>query len=325
MDGADITCTYDIQFADGRTYATAMDEGVLASDDQGDTWRQLSPRRYDKSVSGHQWRVLAWDKGRRILTTASPWDQPINQVMLSQDGGETFNIIRAGLPEDLPTADTMWGRSYPRALAADPKDPNTIYLGMDGDPTAKSAGGGVFKSTDGGQTFARLPAQPKARRAFFALAVDPTDSERVYWGACGTAGGLYRSEDAGASWQRVFDRETWVFNVLVAPDGTVYCPGTNLWASSDHGKTWRQLTKRTDGATIIGLAVDPTNPRTLWYSATNWSSSANPGGVYRSDDAGKTWTEITGDLPCRKPLVLRFNPETRQLWAGGVGLFRTAQ
>ena len=149
----------------------------------------------------------------------------------------------------------MWGQGYLRALAPDPNHPNVVYAGIDGDPSPGSNGGGVFKSEDGGLHWQALPNQPPGRRMFFALAVDPTDSQRLYWGACGTGGGLYRSDNAGSSWARVFQQETWIFNVLVTRTGVVYCPGQNLWRSADHGKTWTQLTKEVDGQ-IVGLEAD---------------------------------------------------------------------
>ena len=209
-----------------------------------------------------------------------------------------------------------------RALAADPADPKILYLGMDGDPTADGPGGGAFKSVDGGRTWAPLPAQPGSRRVFFGLAVDPTDRLRLYWGACASGGGLYRSEDGGASWQQVFKNETWVFNVHVAADGAVYCPGNNLWRSADHGKTWKKLTSFPFSERIIvAIETDPADPKRIWFAATTWGN-APEGGVYESRDGGASWQEITGDLPYRKPLVLRYNPATRELWSAGVCLFK---
>jgi photosystem II stability/assembly factor-like uncharacterized protein len=216
----------------------------------------------------------------------------------------------------------MWGTGAPRALAADPKDPLTLYLGIDGDASDGKEGGGLFKSTDGGATWARLPAQPGSRRVFFGLAVDPTDSKRLYWAACAEGGGLYRSEDGGASWQHVFKNETWPFNVHVAADGTVYCPGNNLWRSADHGKTWKQLTKFPfSERVIVAVETDPADAKRLWFAATTWGNRAE-GGVYETRDGGVTWQEVTADLPYCKPLLLRYNPGTRELWAAGVCLFK---
>ena len=324
--GADISVVYDIRFSGPRAYVGVMDEGVLTSADDGAQWRQLWPRAYDKNLSGHDWRLAVWNKGAtdRILSTCSPWDAPSDRVVVSEDGGKTFTMESQGLPEKRPTVDTMWGQGYLRALAPDPNHPNVIYAGIDGGPTpGGGGGGGIFKSEDGGLHWQALPNQPPSRRMFFALVVDPSDSRRLYWGTCGTDGGLYRSDDAGASWTRVFQQETWIFNVLVTRTGVVYCPGKNLWRSADHGQTWTPLNPGTDGQ-ILGLEADPRDEKTLWISSITWDESAH-GSVRKTVDGGATWTDITGRLPYNKPLVLRFNPASNELWAGGVGLFKLKQ
>jgi photosystem II stability/assembly factor-like uncharacterized protein len=326
VKGADISVVYDIRFSGPRTYVSVMDEGVLKSEDQGATWNQLWPRAYDVSLSGHFWRLSVFNAGGndRLISTSSPWDKPADQVVVSDDGGKTFTASRQGFPEKRPTTETMWGQGYMRALAPDPKDPKVLYAGIDGDPSANGTGGGIFKSVDGGKTWLPLPNQPPSRRMFFGLAVDPTDSKRLYWGTCGKEGGLYRSDDGGEHWTRVFQQETWIFNVLVAKDGTVYCPGKNLWRSTDHGQTWTQLTRYNDNYQTVGLEADPRDPQVLWISRITWGEDAL-GNILKTTDGGKTWTDITGDIPYRKPLILRFNPEANELWAGGVGLFKLKQ
>lgn len=326
--GADISVITDIRFHNGRCYASAMDEGTLVSDNDGEDWRQLWPLKYTPGVSGHNWRLAISDnKGAdRILATLSPWETNYPaRVIISEDSGKTFKTYSAGLPDTILHANTIWGTGYPRALATDPKDPGTLYLGIDGDPSDGKPGGGIFKSTDGGVSWKQLPHQPPSRRMFYGLAVDPTDSNRLYWSTTGENGGLYRSDDAGNSWTLVFKNERYIFNVLVTADGTVYCPGSHLWRSTDHGKTWQQLTHfKGDGQVIVGLETDPRDASTMWISATTWGGSST-GGIYKTTDAGKTWQDITGDAGYRKPTVLRFNPQTNELWAGGVGLFRVKQ
>ncbi len=325
--GADISCVHDIRFHGGRAYVAAMDEGAFYSDDNGNRWHQIAPNKHDPSLNGHCWRIAATDQQGvdRIIATFSPWWQKYpGRVVISEDAGKSYQVVTNGLPDYVPKANTMWGIGHAHALAVDPRDARIVYLGMDGDPKGGNAGGGIFKSEDGGRAWRQLPHQPGSRRVFYGLVVDPTNSRRLYWGACGVGGGLYRSDDGGESWQLVFKNETWVFNVLVTGDGTVYCPGRNLWRSADHGKSWKQLTKFSGNGIIVGLECDPKNAKRLWHSVTFWNDSAQ-GGVFKTNDGGVTWQEITGDLPYRKPLILRFNPSTKELWAGGVGLHRLTQ
>jgi len=324
--GTDISCVTDIRFHKGKTYVTAMDEGTFVSEDNGGRWRQLWPLRHTPGLSGHNWRVAVTEVNgtERIISTVTPWYKTPTCVVRSGDGGKTFSVITAGLPDYTIWPNTMWGQGHPRALAVDPNDPQLVYLGIDGDPSNGKCGGGLFKSTDGGTTWAQLPHQPRSRRMFYGLAVDPTDSRRLYWGACGNGGGVWRSEDQGASWSLVFKSDIFIWNVLVTAQGAVYCSGQQLWCSADHGVTWRQVTHFAEKRPIVAIEVDPRDPKTLWTAMTTWDSLAT-GGVFKTTDGGVTWQDITGDLPTVKPQILRFNPETRELWAGHVGLYKIKQ
>lgn len=325
--GADISCITDIRFNAGKAYVTAMDEGTFASDNHGKSWRQLWPLKHITELSGHNWRVAVntVNGAEQIIATASPWSETPNRIIRSEDGGKTFQVINAGLPTYIPRPNTMWGQGYARALAVDPNDPKTVYVGIDGDPADGKSGGGIFKSVDSGVTWKQLAQQPGSRRMYYALTVDPTNSKRLFWGACGDGGGLYRSEDGGDSWKQVFSDETWVWNVHVTGDGTIYTSGKNLWRSTDHGATWKQVTKGLkEGRALVGIEVHPRDPKTIWISTTAWDNSAN-GGIYKTSDGGTTWTDITGNIPYVRPQVIRFNPVTNELWAGYVGLYKLKQ
>jgi len=326
--GADISCVADIRFHKGKVYTGSMDEGLVVSADNGKTWMQYWPLKHNPEVSGHFWRVDVRDVNgvTRILCANSPWERQVNQVVSSEDNGKTFKAYRTGLPDYLPTANTMWGRGYARAMAVDPKNPNIVYLGIDGDPSGGNTGGGLFKSTDGGKTWTHPTNQPDSRRMFFGLAIDPTNTNRLYWGGCSERGGLYRSEDGGESWESVFNQDQWIFNCHVTADGTVYTLGKLIYRSTDHGKTWEPLAKLPiANATVVGFETHPTNPKIMWAAANFWGGEAQNGGVFKTVDGGKTWIDITGDLPFRRPLILRYNPETKDLWAGFVGLYRLKQ
>ena len=113
----------------------------------------------------------------------------------------------------------------------------------------------------------------------------------------------------------------WIFNVDVTPKGTVYAGGSQLWRSDDHGRSFRAVTSL-KGVTVVGIAVDPADENRVWISASTWNGNRE-GGIYESLDGGKTWTEITGDIAYTKPLILRYDPATRQLWAAGPAAFKT--
>ncbi len=325
--GADISCIEDIQFFNGKTYAVVMDEGLLTSSNGGETWKQLIPLKYTAGISGHQWRVrlIKNNTGGKIISTLSPWTGEPNRILISEDGGKNFKVVTQGLPNYISYKNCMWGRSYPRALAVDPNNPETMYLGMDGDPEQDKGkpGNGIFKSTDGGNSWKLLPNQPKSHLMFFGLEVDPTDSKRVFWGGNKENGGLYRSEDGGESWKKVFDKETMIWNVMITKSGTIYCGNDNLWKSVDHGNTWQKVSDFNDKLAIVGITHDPENENKIWVSKVAWGETA-AGGVQKTEDGGKTWKDITGNLEAmyRKPLILRYNKDSHELWAAGVGIFK---
>jgi photosystem II stability/assembly factor-like uncharacterized protein len=322
--GADISCVYDVRFHKNRVYAACMDEGIFSSDDDGQQWQ--NPWHGDSHSAGHYWRLAISDNNGldHIVATNSPWNAALpNSVVVSDDGGKKFKVAREGLLPFKPTLNTMWGTGYARALAADPKDPKTLYLGIDGDPTGDKPGGGVFKSTDGGYTWKQLANQPGSRRMFFGLVVDPTDSNRIYWSAAnGKGSGIYRTNDGGNSWKFVKPLPS-CFDLAISPTGIIYGGDRNLWRSDEHGDTWKKLTNRIDGI-IEAIEIDPRNEKTIWFSTVKFGAAAW-GYIMKTTDGGTTWQDITGDIGYRKPAVLRFNPATNELWAGGVGLFKTKQ
>lgn len=325
IQGCDITCVTDIRFDSKHVYVSAMDEGTFKGDRRG-KWEAVWPRKYDGETSGHHWRIgllnVSEGAAGRLLLTNSPWNlnPQRNQVLLCENGRKPA-VVRDGLPDYLPRVNCMWGQSYPRGLAVNPKNRDVVYLGMDGDPepAKKLEGGGIFRSSDGGKTWKRMEHQPACRRIFNALALDPGEPSRLYWGACGTGGGVYRSENEG-EWKLVFKDETWIFNLEVLPDGTVLAAGKNVWRSKDHGETWEKLSDF-DGMQIVGIASGDADGKTLWVSRVTWGEDAL-GSVMESRDGGKSWKDITGNMAYKKPLVLRYDEQEGALWAGGVGLYK---
>lgn len=143
-----------------------------------------------------------------------------------------------------------------------------------------------------------------------SLALDPSRPDTVY--AAAASGGLWRSADAGQTFEPVWPaQQTQAMGaVAAAPDGTLFAgtgepnpgggsvtyEGTGIYRSTDHGRSWQQAGLRDSGA-IGALDVDPRRPRRVLAAATG--SLYNAGGdrgVYLSDDSGSSWRRVL-DVP----------------------------
>ena len=185
-------------------------------------------------------------------------------VWKSLDGGTTFK----------PVFDKQSVQSI-GALALDPKDPKTIWAGTGEGWTRNSVsvGEGIFKSTDGGDTWTNMGLKNSER--IVKIAVDPKDSNTVY--AC----------VPGKLWSDSADR--------------------GLYKTTDGGKTWTLALKGGNLSTGCGsLSMDPGNSQVLFASLWDfrrkgWTfrsggedpSKPSGSGLFRSGDGGKTWTEVS--------------------------------
>ena len=89
-------------------------------------------------------------------------------------------------------------------------------------------------------------------------------------------------------------------------------------------RLWPQVTHFAEKRSIVVIEVHPRDPKTFWVSAVTWDTTPD-GGIYKTTDGDATWQNITSNIPYVKPLILRFNPDTNELWAGGVGIYKTKQ
>jgi photosystem II stability/assembly factor-like uncharacterized protein len=191
----------------------------------------------------------------------------------------------------------------------------TLYVG--------SAGGGVWKSMDGGTTF--KPVFDKYCQSIGAIAIDKARPKTVWVGtgeswtrnSVSVGDGIYKTTDAGDNWTRMGleDCER-IARIVIDPrhPDTVYVAATgHLWDANpnrgvyrtrDGGKTWSKVLFVNDDTGCGDVAMDPSDPNTLYagmwqFRRKPWSfSSGGPGsGLYKSSDGGDHWTRLTKGLP----------------------------
>ncbi len=205
-------------------------------------------------------------------------------------------------------------------IAVDPSNGNILYAGT-GESNSSSFswfGYGMYKSTDGGSTWAPIGLQNS--RYIGRVVVDPSNGNRLWAAACGvlfgTGGerGIYRSLDAGSTWTQVLfvTDSTAAIDLAIDPTkpDTVYAamwervrgltyrrsggPSSGIYRSYNGGTTWTKLTAGLpSGAGVgrIGLSVAASSPNVVYASIENNNTFD---GVYKSVDHGDTWTKMGG-------------------------------
>ena len=201
------------------------------------------------------------------------------------------------------------------AIDAVADDPVTVYVG--------AAGGGVWKSRNGGITFESV--FDRYPQSIGAIRIDPSDPKTVWVGTGETwvrnsvsvGFGVYKTTDAGQTWQHLgLDSTERIARIAVSPkDGNVafVCATGPLWSdgdargvyrTTDGGATWTRVMYVDAKTGCSDLAMDPQDPRILYagmweFRRWPWTfSSGGPGsGLYRSRNGGDTWTELTEGLP----------------------------
>jgi photosystem II stability/assembly factor-like uncharacterized protein len=208
------------------------------------------------------------------------------------------------------------------AIAVAPSDPDVIYVGS-GEGLQRpdlSTGDGVYKTTDGGKTWARLGLRDGQQIP--QIVVDPGNPDRLFVAVLGhpygpnEERGVYRSLDGGRTFRKVLgkDENTGAIDVVMAPDdpNTLYAAlwesrqgpwengvwqgeGTGLFKTTDGGESWTPIMKGlptpAEGLGRIGIAIAPSRPSRLFITIDAGERS----GIYRSDDAGASWARTSSD------------------------------
>jgi photosystem II stability/assembly factor-like uncharacterized protein len=257
-----------------------LGSGVLKSTDGGATWHALtSPDLPARNVTN---RIVIDPNDASVLWIAFSRSLDANftsasaMLMKSVDGGVTFQPAFTGIASDL--------------LIVSP-DGKTLLAGAV--RMSRPGTGGVYRSTDGGQTWTLVYAQgepevppryylAKAGDTLYALAVDSVNDFTRRDILASTDGGLTWTKRSGAP---LDDRPLYL--AANPHDGTLYLGGISLYRSTDGGRTWTTL----KGLHLDhhGIAFDPVDAHRVWFGSD--------GGLYVSDDAGNTMQPLSDRIP----------------------------
>jgi photosystem II stability/assembly factor-like uncharacterized protein len=241
-------------------------------------------------------------------------------------------------------------------IAIAPSDPQTIWAGTGEHNIFRSsqAGIGIFKSTDGGKTWAHMGLADTNTIA--RIVVHPKNPDVIYVAAGGhewtpnTDRGVYKTTDGGKTWEKTLyvNDQTGAYDLVMDPaeNDTLYAAlwqrtrkkwndprnssdhtGSGVFKTTNGGRSWTPVNAGLPEAKFrgrIGLDICLTKPGVLYTLVDNYEVSrqptaaelANPYGVpssgfikgatvYRSDDAGASWTQMSGLTPQQKPLMER--------------------
>ena len=261
-------------------------DGVYKTTDGGKTWTHMG---LEKTMAIGRVRVHPTNPDIvYVAALGDPYGPNAERgVFKSTDGGKTWDRI---LFRDEKTGAVD--------LVMDPKSPDTMYAGLwevFRTPHSLSSGGpgsGLFKTTDGGTTWTELtknPGLPKPLWGKVGVTVSGADSNRLYAIIEAQDGGLFLSDDAGATWKLANDNRnirqrafyyTRVYADPVAKD-TVYILNVTFYKSTDAGKTLRSI--RVPHSDNHDLWIAPDNPQRM--------ANSNDGGGNVTLDGGQNWTE----------------------------------
>ena len=208
-------------------------------------------------------------------------------VFRSKDGGKTWEKILS-----------RGNKAGAIDLILDPTNPNIIYAGfweVYRKPWTLESGGpgsGIFKSTDGGDTWNELtrnPGMPKGTVGKVGIAVSPANPDRVWAIVEAEDGGVFRSDNGGSTWTKVNEerrlrQRAWYYTRIYADPknaDTVYILNTGFYRSNDGGRTY------------TGIGVPHGDNHDLWIAPDdpNRMIESNDGGSNVSYNGGRSWTE----------------------------------
>ncbi len=242
-------------------YIAAVNGGVWKTTDFGRTWSPI----FDGQPTGSVGAIAVAPSNPSVIYVGSgeglqrPDLATGNGIYKSTDAGATWQHLKlSGGPSD--------GQQI-GSIIVDPRDPNRVFVAVLGHPYGPNQERGVFRSTDGGQSWEKVLYKDENTGAI-QVAFDPSNPQIVY----------------ADLW--VARRPPWTTG------GSMEGPGSGLYKSTDGGSTWRELTEGlpspSDGRGRIGIGIARSDPNRIYALV----DSPKLGGLYRSDNAGESWRRV---------------------------------
>lgn len=281
---------------------------------------QIAPEQ----LSNVEYRNIGPSRGGRVTAVAGHADHPFT-FYFGSTGGGVWKTTDAGLSWN-NISDGYFSVGSIGAITVAPSDPNVVYVGTGAADLRGnvSIGKGMYKSTDAGQTWSFI-GLPKAGQ-ISQVAVHPNDPDVVYVAALGNPfgpnpeRGVYRSTNGGNTWEQLLfvNNRTGAVDLVMDPNNPriLYAgfwtaerkPWTlidgsedgGVWKSTDGGEKWTRLEGGlpTGLQGRVGIAVSPANSQRVWVIQE--TAKEEDGGVYRSDDGGKSFRRINREHKLRQ-------------------------
>lgn len=275
---------------------------------------EAAPAGVAAYFTGLKWRNIGPNRGGRSISAAGSIKRP-NEYWFAATGGGLWKTTDGGTSWQ-PMTDGKVDTGAFGGVAVCEANPDIVYA-TTGESQLRGnvlPGNGVWKTTDGGKTWAKIGLAEVHN--FSRVRIAPKDCDTVFVGGFGHYGadnpdrGVFRTKDGGKTWSKVLyrDARTGAVDISIDPSNpdVVYAalweawrkpwgmssggPGSGLFKSVDGGTTWAEITRAPglpkDGLIgKIGVSVSPADPARV-YAIVEHDAL---GGVYASSDAGKTW------------------------------------
>ncbi|HSK70137.1 MAG TPA: carboxypeptidase regulatory-like domain-containing protein [Pyrinomonadaceae bacterium] len=269
-----------------RMFAVTND-GVMKTSDGGDTWEKVASVPAAQSYNSIEYNPQ--DPNEIYLGFREPTGHYNGRVAVSKDGGATWSVF----------SQFTLGSDPIIRLIVSPANPQIIYAA-----NFQNA----YKTVDGGANWVRITTQ--ALWAIQDFAVNPANPSIVFIAQAYSAGGIHRSLDGGATWQKMSNGISGEYAqfVVISPrePHTVYArTGGGTFKSSDNGDSWTQMQLP---QIANNLTPDPFSASTL-YLIGGLNDNTVPG-IFRSTDGGDNWTFYNEGFFGRGS-CMRLEPDTR--------------